>query len=103
MSGYTTSQKILCAGYFWPSIFKYWILAIQKFHECQIYNCKQRALLVPLHPVVTVGPFAKWGIDLLTCNPHSTGGHDYIIVIFDYFTKWAEVMSKYNAGVITVA
>eukprot|EP00253_Pinus_taeda_P010675 PITA_10675 len=46
----------------------------------------------PLHPVVTVGPFAKWGIDYTTCNPHSAGGHGYIIVAVDYFTKWAEAM-----------
>eukprot|EP00253_Pinus_taeda_P024678 PITA_24678 len=46
----------------------------------------------PLHPVVTVGPFAKWGIDYVTCNPHSAGGHGYIIVAVDYFTKWAKAM-----------
>lgn len=46
----------------------------------------------PLHPVVTVGPFAKWGIDFMTCNPRSAGGHGYIIVAIDYFTKWAEAM-----------
>eukprot|EP00253_Pinus_taeda_P036128 PITA_36128 len=46
----------------------------------------------PLHPVVIVGPFAKWGIDYVTYNPRSTGGHGYIIVAVDYFTKWAEAM-----------
>ena len=45
-----------------------------------------------LHPVITVGPFAKWGIDFMTCNPHSAGGHAYIIVAMDYFTKLAEAM-----------
>ena len=28
----------------------------------------------------------------MTFNPHSTGGHAYIIVVVDYFTKWAEAM-----------
>eukprot|EP00253_Pinus_taeda_P025627 PITA_25627 len=28
----------------------------------------------------------------MTCNPTSTGGHGYIIVSVDYFTKWAEAM-----------
>eukprot|EP00253_Pinus_taeda_P030115 PITA_30115 len=46
----------------------------------------------PLHPVVTVCPFAKWGIDYMTCNPRSARGHGYIIVVVDYFTKWAEAM-----------
>ena len=37
MSGYATAQKILRAGYFWPSIFKDCILAVRSCHECQIY------------------------------------------------------------------
>eukprot|EP00253_Pinus_taeda_P003867 PITA_03867 len=28
----------------------------------------------------------------MTCNPTSTGGHGYIIVTVDYFTKWAELV-----------
>eukprot|EP00253_Pinus_taeda_P033561 PITA_33561 len=45
----------------------------------------------PLHPIIVVGPFAKWGIDFITCNPHSAGGHAYIILAVDYFSKWAEM------------
>jgi hypothetical protein len=33
----------------------------------------------PLHPMVLVGPFVKWGIDFMTCHPHSARGHGYII------------------------
>ena len=52
----------------------------------------------PLHPMIVFGPFAKWGIDLITCNPHSAGGHGYIILAVDYFTKWAEAMPTFVAG-----
>eukprot|EP00253_Pinus_taeda_P030452 PITA_30452 len=92
MSGYATAQKILRAGYFWPSIFKDCILVVRSCHECQIYQRKMRAPATPLHPVVTVGPFAKRGIDYVTCKPRSAGGHGYIIVVVDYFTKWIEAM-----------
>eukprot|EP00253_Pinus_taeda_P034168 PITA_34168 len=92
MSGYATAQKIVRAGYFWPSIFKDCFLAVRSCHECQIFQRKMRAPPAPLHPVVTVGPFAKWGIDYVTCNPRSAGGHGFIIVAIDYFTKWAELM-----------
>lgn len=64
LSSYTTTQKILRAGYFWPSIFKDCILVVRKCHECQIYQRKLRAPPTLLHPVITIGPFAKWGIDL---------------------------------------
>ena len=50
----------------------------------------------PLHPVVFISPFAKWGIDFTTCNPLSTTSHHYIIVAVDYFTKWAEAMLTYT-------
>ena len=49
----------------------------------------------PLHPIIVVSPFAKWGIDFITCNPHSAVGHGYIILAIDYFTKWAEAMSTF--------
>ena len=29
------------------------------------------------------------------CKPTSTGGHGYIIVAMDYFTKWDEAMSTH--------
>jgi transposase InsO family protein len=32
----------------------------------------------------------------MTCHPHSAGGHGYIIVAIDYFTKWAEVMPTFD-------
>jgi len=47
--------------------------------------------LVPLHLVITIGPFSNWGTDFVTYTPTSTNGHDYIIFIVDYFTKWAKV------------
>jgi len=87
MFRYATAQKILHVGYFWPSIFKDCILAISSCHECQIYQRKMHAPPAPLQPVITVNPFVKWGINYMTCNPHLAGGHGYIIVAIDYFTK----------------
>jgi hypothetical protein len=99
MSRYVTAQRILRAGYFWPSLLKYYIITIQKCHACQTYNNKIRSHPTPLHPVVSIGPFTKWGIDFMTYNPHSVGGHGYIIVAVDYFTKWAQdILTFDNTG-----
>ena len=62
-----------------------------------------RAHPTPLHPVVSISPFAKWGIDFTTCNAPSAASHHYIIVAMDYFTKWAEAMPTYNNDARTVA
>jgi hypothetical protein len=96
MSRYDTAQKILRTGYFWPSLFNDCIIVVQKCHACQTYNKKIWSHLAPLHLVVSVGHFAKWGIDFMTCHPRSAGGHGYIIVAIDYFTKWVEAMSTFD-------
>eukprot|EP00253_Pinus_taeda_P007752 PITA_07752 len=88
--GYATTQRILRVGYFWPTIFKDCIIVVRSCHACQIYDRKTKLPLTPLHPVVSVGPFTKWGIDFMTCNPTLAGGHGYIIVVDDYFTKLVE-------------
>ena len=46
-----------------------------------------------LHIIITAGPFTKWGLDFMDCNPASAGGHHHIIVAIDYFTKWVEAMA----------
>ena len=54
------------------------------------------AHLAPLHHVVTVGPFPKWGIDFMTWNPPSVDGHHCMIVAINYITKWIEAMPTFN-------
>nr|KUM48673.1 hypothetical protein ABT39_MTgene4688 [Picea glauca]QHR92683.1 hypothetical protein Q903MT_gene6731 [Picea sitchensis] len=64
---------------------------------------KMRVHPAPLYPVITVGPFTKWGVDYTTCNPASPKGHKYIIVAVDYFTKWAEAMPTFSCDGETAA
>ena len=51
-----------------------------------------RSQPAPLHPVIIVDPFTKWGVDFVDCNPASVGRHQHIIMVIDYFTKWVEAM-----------
>ena len=95
LSGMATAHKILCAGYFWLSIFKDCHEVIHKCPPCQLFYPKKCTHPTPLHPFIVVGPFSKWGIYFMHCNPTSVGGHGYIIVAIDYFTKWAEAMPTY--------
>eukprot|EP00253_Pinus_taeda_P025065 PITA_25065 len=61
-------------------MFKDCITAVRSCHACPIFDSKTKRPPAPLQPVVAVGPFAKWGIDFMTCNPTSAGGNGYIIV-----------------------
>jgi hypothetical protein len=57
----------------------------------------------PLHPIITVGPLTKWGVDFVNCNPTLVGGHQHIIAVVNYFTKWVEAMPsiKFNGNTAT--
>ena len=93
--GMDTAQKILRTDYFYPSVLKYCHEAIKKFPPCQHFYPKKCTHPASLHPVIAVGPFSKWDIDFMHCNPTLVGGHGYIIVAIDYFTKWAGAMPTY--------
>ena len=96
LSRLATAQKILHAGYFWPSISKYCTETVNKCPPCQMFTTKKCTYPSPLHPGVAVGPFSKWGIDFMHCRPTSAKGHGYIILAVDYFTKWDETMPTYS-------
>jgi hypothetical protein len=89
------AQFFLRVSYFWPYIFKDCIEAVKKCPPCQVFHKKACAHPAPLHPVVAINPFSKWGINFMQCKPTSSWGHDHIIVVVDYFTKWAEAMPTF--------
>jgi hypothetical protein len=103
LSELATTQKILRAGYFWPSIFKDCVEAVKKCHPCHVFTRKMCSHLSPLHPVITIGPFTKLGVDFMDCNLASVGGHQHIIMVVDYFTKWVETMPTIKSNGKTVA
>jgi hypothetical protein len=57
----------------------------------------------PLHPIIIIGPFTKWGVDFLDFNPTSVGGYQHFIVAIDYFNKWAEAMPTIKSDGKTTA
>ena len=103
LSGLSKFQKILRARYFWPSIFKYCVNTVKKCHPYQVFAHNMHSHLAPLHPIITVYPFTKWGLDFMDCNPASAGGHHHIIVVVDYFMKCVEAMPtvKYDGEIAT--
>ena len=39
-------------------------------------------------------PFLVWGIDIIgKISPKSSSGHEFILVVIDYFTNWVEAAS----------
>ena len=57
-----------------------------------------------LHALTSPWPFSVWGIDIIgKISPKSSIGHEYILVVIDYFTKWVEATSYARLTMARVA
>ncbi|MCO5595220.1 hypothetical protein L7F22_049259 [Adiantum nelumboides] len=57
--------------------------------ECQKAGDRRLAYEKKM-PIISFGPFEKWGIDAIGPLPMAQSGKQYIIVGVDYMTRWAE-------------
>ena len=92
LSGVSIAQNILRVAYFWLSIFKYCVNTVKWYHPCQVFARNMHSHPAPLNPIITIGPFTKWGLDFIDYSPALARGHHHIIVAVDYFMKWVEDM-----------
>jgi len=53
----TTGDKILRAGFYWPTLFSYIKRFVTSCHKCQIFEGKRKLLPLPLKPISTETPF----------------------------------------------
>eukprot|EP00253_Pinus_taeda_P025421 PITA_25421 len=93
-----TTNKILRAGYYWPSLFSDVYKAIKNCHGCQIFQGKQKLQPLPLKPIEVSAPFQQWGLDFNgEIQSGSSGQHRWILTATDYFTKWIEAIPTRQA------
>jgi hypothetical protein len=46
-----------------------------------------------MNPIIKTWTFKDWGMDMICkINPPSSKGHQFILAITDYFTKWVETV-----------
>ena len=89
--GDTTAHKILRAGYFWPTLFKYAHAFVRRCQDCQTAAGRVKKPAFLLQPVMVDKSFQQWGIDIIgPINPSSSLQHKYIITATDYFTRWSK-------------
>jgi len=63
-AGQINVEKILQVGYYWPTLFKDAHDYCRSCDVCQAY-AQRSTVSGPLHPIPPLGPFEKWGIDLM--------------------------------------
>eukprot|EP00253_Pinus_taeda_P035247 PITA_35247 len=99
-AGDATTHKILCARYYWPTLFKDAHSYVRKFQVCQTATGRQKKPSLPLQPINFDQPFDQWGLDIIgEVIPHSSKKHRYIRTATYYFTKWVEANPLKTANV----
>jgi hypothetical protein len=64
---------------------------VRKCEACQHFASRPHAPAAELQPIPLSWPFAQWGLDMVGKLRKSwPGGHVYILVAVDKFTKWVE-------------
>ena len=84
------SGKVLRQGYYWPTILRD---ATDLVRRCKICQEHAKISCLPSEPLTSITspwPFQQWGLDILGPLPLEKGQCKFIIVVVDYFTKWAE-------------
>ena len=64
-AGEATAHKILCAGYYWPTLFKDSYNHVRKCQVCQTVAGKQKKSSMPLQPVNIEQSLNQWGLDII--------------------------------------
>lgn len=94
MNGRALYKMIQRMGYYWSTMEGDCHKFVRKCHKCQIYANLQHQPPSYLYTLTSPWPFSIWGIDIIgKITPKGTGGHEYVLVAVDYFTKWVEAAS----------
>jgi len=61
----TTANKVLRAGYYWPTLFSDVYKIVMSCHECKVFQGKIKLLPLPLKLIEANAPFQHWGLDFI--------------------------------------
>jgi transposase InsO family protein len=105
--GHHTSSRTLVAkafrsGFYWLSALYDTRNIVQHCEACQHFATKPHAPASELHTIPVAWPFAQWGLNQVGPLPKSSrGGHTYLLVAVDKFSKWIEVVPVTNQEATT--
>jgi hypothetical protein len=86
------AAKAFRAGFYWLTAIEDAKDIVQKCEACQRFASRPHVTVAELQPIPLSWPFAQWGLDMVgKLNKFWPGGHLYMLVAVDKFTKWVEV------------
>ncbi|KAL0453661.1 UNVERIFIED_CONTAM: hypothetical protein Slati_1344200 [Sesamum latifolium] len=87
---WTLANKVLRAGYFWPTMKQDAKHLVSKCERCQKHSPLIHQPAEPLTTMLSPCPFTQWGIDIVGPFPIASDQRKFLLVAIDYFTKWVE-------------
>jgi hypothetical protein len=94
LSWKTTTNNILRASFYWPTLFADAHQRVISCHKCQVFKGKMNLFPLPLKPISVETPFQQWGLEFIgKIHPPSSGQHKWILTATKYFTKWIEAIA----------
>jgi len=90
VGGRSLASKVVCAGFYWPTVREDCVRYAQRCKQCQMHADWHRAPPEELRSIYSPWPFHTWGIDILGPFPLAIRQMKYLIVTIEYFTKWIE-------------
>ena len=103
--GHLGSERVIdlaCERFFWPRMRQDITHYVTKVCPCLKSKKPPINPREPLHPIVTTAPFQMVAIDYLhleTC----AGGYQYILVVMDHFTRYAQAYATRDKSAKTAA
>lgn len=101
--GITRTTKNIVDRFYWPGMNEQIKQYIKSCQICQRHSYKKYKKNYPITPICNqVGDFFELvGVDAVGPLPMTVNGNKYILVMIDYFTKWAEAKAVRNLTAIT--
>jgi hypothetical protein len=98
----TLVAKAFRSGFYWLSTLYDARNIVQHCEACQHFATKPHAPASELHTIPVAWPFVQWGLDQVGPLPKSSrGGHTYLLVAVDKFSKWIEAVPVTNQEATT--
>jgi ribonuclease HI len=85
------TAKAFCVGFYWLTTIEDAKDIVRKCEACQHFASRPHTPAAELQPIPLSWPFAQWGLDMVgKLHKSWPGGHVYMLVAVDKFTKWVE-------------
>jgi hypothetical protein len=92
-------NKAFRAGLYWLTAMQDAKALVERCEACQRFANKPHAPGMELQTIPLGWPFAEWGLDMVgPLKKSSPGGHTFMLVAVDKFTKWIEAMPVTSAA-----